>query len=133
MEEFMIQDVLQFHAEMVEGSQQEYSSDNIVHGIYFGEGDPEENGQHWNFTRNLNTDDGVCTVKEIQEITAYNGIDRFSLTRQNLTCEFDDQTAEVTGIQKLIITFDLDDETWETILQQAKFVFKGENYFDFVP
>ena len=109
MEESVIMDELQFHAELVEGLQEEYTSDDIVYGIFFGEGDPEEGGQHWNFTRNLNADDGVCTVKEIQEITIYGGIEDFTLTRQKLISEFNEATAQVTQIRKLIITFDIDD------------------------
>jgi hypothetical protein len=134
MEESVIMDELQFHADLVAGLQQEYTSDYVVYGIFFGEGDPEEGGQHWNFTRTLDDDDdGVCIVKEIQEITIYGGIENFTLTRPKLICEFNDATAQVTKTRKLIITFDIDDEAWTQLSMQARLVFSGESYFDFVP
>jgi hypothetical protein len=133
MKKSVIYDELQFHAEMVAAHQEQYTSNFTVHGIYFGEGDPEQGGQHWNFTRCLNDDDGVCTSKEIQEVTTYGGIDSFTLTRQRLVCEFNNETAHATQTRKLIITFDLDDEIWGNLLMQTKLVFTGENYFKFVP
>lgn len=128
-----IADELQFHADLVTAVEEEYTPDYIVHGIHFGEGDPEQGGQHWNFTRSLDEDDdGVCTVKEIQEVVVYGGIIACTLTRNNLTCEFDDATAQETMTHKLHLTFEIDDETWQAVTKQAALVFEGEDYFQLV-
>jgi hypothetical protein len=126
----VIADELRFRAEMVAGHEEEFTPDFVVHGIYFGEGDPEQGGQHWNFTRSLNDDDGICVVKEIQEVTEYGGIDRFKLTRRSLICDFNDAAAQSTRTRRLVITFEIDDETWEALVKQATLVFDGEAYFE---
>ncbi|HKQ92257.1 MAG TPA: hypothetical protein VJZ77_16475 [Blastocatellia bacterium] len=127
----MIENEIRIKASLVAGEQEEYTSDFVVHGIYFGEGDPEQGGRHWNFTRNLGEDDeGVCTVKEIQQVTVYGGIIRFTLARDSVTCEFDEEAAEETGVRKLLIDYNIDDDTWRSLLKQAKFVFDGEEYFE---
>ncbi|HEX9002235.1 MAG TPA: hypothetical protein VGB07_20170 [Blastocatellia bacterium] len=120
---------LRFHADMVTAIEEKYTPDFIVHGIHFGEGDPEQDGQHWNFTRSSDKDDGVCTVKEIQELTVYGGIIACSLTRHYFSCEFDDGAVQKTMTHKLHITYELNDETWQAIMKQALLVFDGEDYF----
>jgi hypothetical protein len=117
---------------MVAADEEEYTPDFVVHGIYFGEGDPESGGQHWNFTRSLNDDDGVCIVKEIQEVTVYGGIVSCRLTRQSFACEFNNETAQETQTRRLFITFEIDDETWKSLATQARLVFTGESYFNLV-
>jgi hypothetical protein len=128
----MIINELRFHADLVTAVEEEYTSDYTVHGIYFGEGDPEQSGQHWNFTRSLDDDDGVCIVKEIQEVVVYGGITGCILTRHFLTCDFDDETAQETLTHKLHITFEINDETWQAIQKQALLVFAGEGYFQLI-
>ena len=126
----MTKDEIRFKADFVEAASETYTPDFIVHGIYFGEGDPEQGGQHWNFTRNLETDDqGVCTVKEIQQVTVYGGIDEFVLGRNSLLCEFDENHAITTGTKKLLITYDMGTEKWAALAEKAKLVFSGESYF----
>jgi hypothetical protein len=133
MKEIVIIDELRFQAEMVAGDEEAYTPEFVVHGIYFGEGDPEQSGQHWNFTRSLDEDDdGVCTVKEIQEIVIYGGIIDFTLTRQSLVCEFDENTSRSTMTRRLVITYEIDDETWEALVKQARLVFDGESYFTLI-
>jgi hypothetical protein len=131
MKQSVIVDELQFHADKVEAHEVEYTPDFIVYGIYFGEGDPEQGGQHWNFTNNSDDEDeeGVCIVKEIQEVTVYGGIDVFNLTRKSLTCNFDNETAKSTKIRRLLITYEIDDETWEAVVKQSQKIFAGESYF----
>lgn len=127
----MIEDEIQVKANLVVGEENGYTPDFVVHGIYFGEGDPERGGQHWNFTRTLGEDDdGVCTVKEIQQVTVYGGIVRFTLARHRMTCEFDEEAAKETGVRKLHIEYSIDEEAWQSLVKQAKFVFHGEEYFD---
>jgi len=127
----MIENEIRIKANLVAGEEEEYTQDFVVHGIYFGEGDPEQGGQHWNFTRNLGEDDdGVCTVKEIQQVTVYGGIVRFTLARDIVTCEFDEKAAKETGVRKLLIEYRINEDTWESLVKQAKFVFEGEGYFE---
>lgn len=115
---------------MVDAEEEEYTPDYIVHGIYFGEGDPERGGQHWNFTRSLDEDDeGVCVVKEIQEIVFYEGIVSCTLSRHHLVCDFDEVAAKEAGTRRLFITFEIDDKTWAELLTQAKLVFQEKDYF----
>jgi hypothetical protein len=128
----MIVAELQFHAEMVAALEEGDTPDSVFHGIYFGEGDPEQGGQHWNFSRILNGDDGVCIVREIQEVTVYGGIVSCRLTHQSFACEFNDETAQETQARRLFITFEIDDQTWKSLATQARLVFHGENYFDLV-
>ena len=132
MNQSVTADELCFHAEWVAAQDEQYTPEFVVHGIYFGEGDPEQGGQHWNFTRSLDDDDGVCTVKEIQQVTAYGGIISFVLTRQSLVCEFDDATAQIATTRRLVITYDINEETWQKLVVQAKHVFDGETYFKIV-
>lgn len=133
MRQPVIADEIRFNAEMIAAHEEEFTPDFVVHGIYFGEGDPEQGGQHWNFTRSLNDDDGVCTVKEIQEVTIYGGIVSFKLTRRSLACEFSDAAARSTHTRRLLITFEIDDESWEALMRQAQLIFDGEGYCQLAP
>jgi hypothetical protein len=119
-----------FDATMVAASEEAFTDNFTVHGIYFGEGDPEHGGQHWNFTRSLgDDDDGVCTLKEIQSITVYDGIVSFDMHRTALVCEFDTATAQHTGVRRLTIAYEVDDATWSDLVTQAKHVFSDRPYF----
>jgi len=127
----VIEDEIHVKANLVAGEEEEYTPDFVVHGIYFGEGDPERGGQHWNFTRSSGEDDdGVCIVKAIQQVTVYGGIIRFTLTRHSMTCEFDEKTAKKTGVRKLHIEYSINEHAWQSLVKQAQFVFDGEEYFE---
>jgi hypothetical protein len=126
----VISDEIRFNAEMVAAHEEEFAPDFVVHGMYFGQGDPEQGGQHWNFTRSLNDDDGVCIVKEIQEVTVYGGIVSLKLTRRSLACAFSDTAARSTHTRGLLIAFEIDDKSWEALVKQAKLIFDGEGYFE---
>ena len=127
----MIRDEISFDAEFIEALSKEFTPDFTVHGIHFGEGDPENGGEHWNFSRALTTEDeGVCTVKEIQQVTIYGGIARFSLGRNSLICDFDEEISPKTGTKKLCISYELPDPKWEALKAKAKLVFSGEEYFE---
>jgi hypothetical protein len=127
-----IVDELRFTAELVAAEEDEFTPDYVVNGIYFGQGNPEQGGQHWNFTRSLNDDDGVCIVKEIQDVTVYGGIVHFTLSRHNLVCEFNEKTACATRTRRLLIAFAVDDEVWKALMKQAMRIFDGEAYFKLV-
>jgi hypothetical protein len=128
-----IADEVHFHADLVAAQEEEFTPDYSVHGIYFGEGDPEQGGQHWNFTRSLDDDNGVCIVKEPQEIVIYGGIVRVSLARHNLMCQFSEAAAQSTKVRTLLITFTIDGERWNALVEQALQVFDGESSFLLVP
>ena len=81
--------MIKFNADLIEAHEEQYTSDFSVVGIYFGEGDPEQGGQHWNFTQSIGDEDkSVCVVKEIQQITFYGNIDELILSRYSLKCVF---------------------------------------------
>lgn len=123
-------DEIRFEAEEAIGHEEEYTPDFTVYGIYFGNGDPEEGGEVWNFTRAFDENNwGVCTVKEIQAVTVYGGIVECILTRQYFACAFDKDTQKETGVGRLHISFNVSDEVWKNLAQQARMVFKGERYF----
>jgi hypothetical protein len=125
---------LHINARMVAANEEEFTEDFTVHGIFFSEGDPEAGGQHWNFTRSLgDDDDGVCTVKEIQELTVYEGITNFEMSRTALVCEFDARAAERTGVRRLTISYQIDDATWTDLVIQAQLVFTDSAYFKLTP
>lgn len=126
-----VADTIIFHAERVAAQQEEFTPDCIVHGIYFGAGDPETGGQHWNFTRMPGDDDeGVCTVKEIQELTVYGGMTSFTMSRSGLVCEFSAEASRQTGTRRLEITYAVDDATWTAMIEQARHVFEDQPYFE---
>ena len=122
--------MIDFYANAVEAFSQKYTDDFIVHQIFFEESDPEAGGQSWNFSRSLGEDDdGVCTVKEIQQAVVYDGILKFQISRVRLACEFDGETARKTGTDRILIRYDLSDETWESVCALAKLVFSDKPYF----
>lgn len=118
-------------AEFIEAIEEEFTPTYKVVGIFFGEGDPEEGGQHWNFTQSIAEDDEdeVCTVKEIQQATIYGGITKFMMNSNGLVCKFDEAAAQKTGINELEIQYNLDEEKWVELSSMAKRVFEGANYF----
>ena len=123
-------DGLTFRAQVVEAVEERYTEECVVHQIAFGAGDPELGGQYWTFSRTPGDDDwGVCTTKEVQEVTVYGGITRLDLKRDGLTCEFDEETAKETGIPRLVISYSLEDALWRQLLREATAVFDGETYF----
>jgi hypothetical protein len=127
----MVNDEIKFQAEFVAAITEEFTPAFIVHGIYFGEGNPEQGGEHWNFTRTPGTDDdGVCTNKEIQQVTIYGGINRFLLARNHLVCEFDEHHSRKTGTKKIDITYEISAKEWAELIEKASLVFFGEMYFE---
>jgi len=125
---------LHVNAQMVASNEEVFTEDFTVHGIYFGEGDPEAGGQHWNFTRSLGDDDeGVCTVKEIQEFTVHEGITSFEMSRTSVVCDFDSDAAQRTGVRRLTIAYEIDDATWTDLASQAKLVFTDMAHFKLTP
>lgn len=93
---------------------------------YFGVGDPEQDGHHWNFSRAFQDDDGVCTVREIQQACIYDGILSFKLTRGELRCVFRGTNADHVGVKELRIQYDLDDPAWLDLATTLDTVFRGK-------
>lgn len=102
-----------FKATIVETFKNEFAEDSVVFNIFLEEFDPEEGGESWNFQRALGADgtlaslgekdNGVCTVKEIQQVTLYEGIQKLELSRTQLFCLFDPDGSNETGIETLEI------------------------------
>jgi len=130
-----ILDNLHIRAEVATAHEEVFTEHFTVHGIYFGQGDPEHGGQHWNFTRSLGDEDEgrVCTVKEIQAVTVYGGVTKFEMTRTGVICEFDDDTAVHTGVRRLTIAYQVDDAGWRDLQIQARLIFTGLPCFELVP
>jgi hypothetical protein len=130
---------LSYTAESVELVSESYAPEDWLVGLHFGEGDPEAGGQHWNFTRDTTADEdddsglsGVCTVKEIQEVTVYGGIERFELSPSHLVCEFDERASAKTGVKRLSISYALDSETWAKVKAEATQLFEGDSCLSMV-
>jgi hypothetical protein len=86
-----------------------------VYGVYFEAGDPDVDGEGWNFTRNFEDDDGVCTVREVQQATFYDEIQELRLSRTRLVCVFEPAVVHQAGCGRLEIHLDVDDETWREV------------------
>jgi len=130
----IFEDRVSFTAEVVESMETEYTPDFTVIGFHFGEGDPERGGEHWNFTQAIPPEDGnfegVCTVKEIQQVTVYGGIRRFAMWPDHLVCEFDEMTSPKTGVRKLEISYSVSADKWRELSEMAIRVFNGESCFE---
>ena len=100
---------LSFVAENVSADTTDYTRDCVVYRIAFGTGDPEAGGDCWSFSRSFDDDWGVCTVREVQQATVYDGIESFRLRRSGVECVFDAKTAKKTGYRELRIAFAIDD------------------------
>lgn len=109
---------------------EEYTPKYAVHMIAFGTGDPEVDGHSWNFSRSTDDDWGVCTVKEIQQATLYEGIESFALARSGLECVFNAEAALEVGVAKLSIAFEIDDKRWQRLKATARTVFRDRDYFE---
>jgi len=122
---------LKIDAQFVEAQEKEFTPEYSVVGIYFGEGDPEKGGEHWNFTQSIGADEeeGVCTVKEIQQLVLYGNIDKFTLSKKQMNCTFNDAVIEKTGVKKLVINYQISEPQWISLQKMAKKIFNNEPYF----
>jgi hypothetical protein len=131
-----IRSSIAFTAEFVEVMDQEFTPDFTVIGLHFGRGDPEDGGQHWNFSRSIPDEEdpfeGICTVKEIQQVTIYGGITRFEVARDHLICEFDDEKAMYTGTRRLDIAYDVTLDLWQRMQLMAEGLFRSCDFFKLV-
>ncbi|NOK60175.1 MAG: hypothetical protein GFH27_549291n368 [Chloroflexi bacterium AL-W] len=97
----------------------------------FSENDELESGQHWHFTCGISSDenepdDEVCTMKEIQEVTLYRGIDWFQFERNKLTCEFIDNALRAIKAKSLLIEFQLNDVEYTELVEMTKRIFPDD-------
>jgi hypothetical protein len=128
-----------FEAKIVEVFKNEFTDDFVVFHLFFEEFDPEKGGQSWNFQRALGADgtveslgeddDGVCTVKEIQQVVVYEGIQSIELNRSNLICKFEPEVWNKAGTKGIDISFSISDELWEQLIEFGEMVFQGRGYF----
>lgn len=128
-----------FFANSVDVFENYFSDDFVVWNMFFEESDPEERGESWSFQRALGKDgtleslgeedEGVCTVKEIQQATFYECIESVVLTRNSFFCNFDEKGAKQCGTSSILATFALTDEQWEKMKFTAQLVFLDCEYF----
>jgi hypothetical protein len=121
--------LLSFAAEDVRSDTTEYTRECVVYLIAFGTGNPEAGGHCWNFSRSFDDDWGVCTVREIQRATIYEGIVSFEMHRSGIECVFDSKVAEEVGFSELRITFEISDGTWQMLAATARVIFRDRPYF----
>lgn len=121
-------DRLSFHAEHVAVTDDVYGADR-VYAVHFGCGDPERGGHHWNFQRCFSGDDGVCTVREIQQATLYEGIRRFDATRGQVRCVFEATAVADAGFREVAITFEIGDVEWNRLADGLDTVFRDRAYY----
>ena len=120
-----------FTAIQVEAYDTEYGDDFVVHQIFFEDFAPEEGGQSWNFSRVLgDEDEGVCTVREIQQTTFYDGISSFRLSADCIVCSFTEDGARQAGTDGLTIMFkDIQPAMWRQVAAMAALVFTDRDYY----
>ena len=128
-----------FTANIVETFKNEFTPEFVVFNLFFEESDPEEGGESWCFQRALGADgtlkslegddDGVCTVKEIQQAILHEGIQKLELSRTQLVCVFEPHAVEETGTEGLEINYQIDDDLWNELKEMSALVFVGKEYF----
>ncbi len=131
-----------FTANIVETFKNEFTPEFVVFNLFFEESDPEEGGESWCFQRALGADgtlkslegddDGVCTVKEIQQAILHEGIQKLELSRTRLLCVFEPHAVEETGTQGLEINYQIDDILWKELKEMSSLVFTGKGFFKVV-
>jgi hypothetical protein len=100
-----------------------------VYGVYFEAGDPETDGESWNFTRSFDDDDGVCTVREPQQAVLYDDIQELLLSRSLLLCTFNPGVEAMTGCDRLEIRLDIDEPTWNDVAETMDTVCSGKAFY----
>lgn len=120
---------ISFTAEQVATHVEDYTETFRVFGAYFEAGDPEVDGESWNFTRSFEDDWGVCTVREPQRATFYDGIQALELSRSRLVCTFEQSAERQAGCARLEIQLNVDDATWEKVAQMMDTVCTGKAFY----
>jgi len=128
-----------YTANLVDTFVEEFSEDFTVFSIFFEESDPDEGGESWNFQRALGADgkleslgeddDGVCVVKEIQQLTDYEVLEIVEISRNRFYCKFISEWAQRKNIEGLDISFEIDDEQWHRLLKISNLVFLNREYY----
>lgn len=120
---------ISFTAQHVDTHVEDFTGDFRVYGVYFEAGDPEADGESWNFTRSFEDDEGVCTVREIQRATLYDQIEELRLTRHRLVCTFEPDARNAAGCDRLEILLDVDDVVWERVAEMMDNVCSGKAFY----
>ena len=91
--------MIRFTARDIAAFSDDFSDDFVVFNIFFEEFNSEEGGESWNFQRALGADgtieslgeedEGVCVVKEIQQLVFNKSIQEVELSRGRFVCKFD--------------------------------------------
>jgi len=131
-----------FTANIVDTFKNEFTPEFVVFNLLFEESDPEQGGECWCFQRALGADstletlegddDGVCTVKEIQQAILHEGIQSLTLSRMQLVCVFEPHGVDEAGTEGLEINYQINDELWEDLKAMSSLVFTGKDFFKIV-
>ena len=100
--------------------------------IYFGEGDPEQEGHTWIFYRKTDDDWGVWIVPETQQHGLHDSTKECILSRSRLECLFNERGTTERGINTLTILYDISDESWRGLAHTAQRVFGAFTYFKLI-
>jgi len=130
-----------FTANLVDTFVEEFSEEYAVYNIFFEESDPDMGGESWNFQRALGADgtleslgeedDGVCIVREIQQLTEYEKLELVEISRNRFYCKFSPEWVKTTQISGLDITYETDDAKWAELQNISNLVFVNKNYYHF--
>lgn len=131
--------MIRFTARVIDAFSEEFTDDFVVFSIFFEEYDPEEGGESWIFQRALGSDgtikslgeedEGICVVKEIQQLTFYKGVEEVELSRNKFICKFDPKAIKETKIEGLEIDYNISDEQWAKLDRIARLVFIDRDFF----
>lgn len=118
---------LSFAATLAVAVSEDFGGGCVVHGLHFGGDDLEGGVPHWSFSRLVaaGAADGVCTVREPQDLTFYDGIAEFRLGRDAVEVRFDAAGALQAGAEVLMIGLAVDEAAWAALADQAELAFAG--------
>ena len=120
---------ISFSAERVATDVETFTETCRVYSVAFQAGDLDADGEGWTFSRSFEDDDGVCTVREIQRATLYDGIRELRLSRARLTCVFEAAAAAEAGCERLEIDLQLEERTWDIIARMLDIVCSGKSFY----
>jgi hypothetical protein len=120
---------VRFKADGDELDEYELSS---FYSIYFGEGDPGQDGHAWTFYRNYGDDYGVWVLRGREQHGIEDSIKECILSHSRLECVFNERATAETGIDTLTILYDINEELWRELASTARRVFGSSTYFKLI-
>jgi hypothetical protein len=132
----MIENNLTFTASCVKFKTESDENDiynlSSFYSIYFGEGDPGQDGHAWTFYRKTVDDYGVWVLRGREQHGLEDSIKEFVLSHSRLECVFNEGGTAETGIDTLTIVYDINEGLWRELALTAQRVFGGFTYFKLI-